>query len=120
MPNLALGSGDSLTDRRFGLQQRPGDLGHREPRDQSQGERELRSPVQCRVRAGEHHPQFVIADLVRDAPAFGAGTDVVDHGSEFLSRPDGFTAQTVQRAVARDRHDPPAGVVRHTVAGPRP
>ncbi len=50
--------------------------------------------------------------------AVGAGPDVVDHGCEFLSRPDGFASQPIQRPVAGNRHDPSARVVGHAVARP--
>ena len=120
VPNLALGPGDSLSHCGFGLQQRPGDLGHGEPGDQAQRQRQLRRPVQCGVGTGEHHPQLVVADRMRNARAVGAGADVVDHGGQFLSRTDRLAAQSVQRAVARDRDDPSAWVVRHAVARPGP
>ena len=55
---------------------------------------------------------------MRNARAIGAGADVVHHGSELLPRPDRFAPQPVQRAIARDRHDPSAGIVRYAVAGP--
>ena len=116
----ALGPGDSLSHCGFGLQQRPGDLGHGEPGDQAQGQRQLRRPVQCGVGTGEHHPQLVIADRMRNARAVGAGANVVDHGGQFLPRTDRLAAQSVQRAVARDRDDPSAWVVRDAVARPGP
>ncbi len=70
------------------------------------------------MRAGEHHPKLVVADLMRNARAVGAGANVVHHGSQLLTRPDRLAAQPVQRAIARDPHDPCTGIVRHTVAGP--
>ena len=68
------------------------------------------------MRTGEHHPQLVIADGMRRRSPLGA--DVVQHGGQFLSRTKGFTANAVERPVARDPHQPGAGVVGHAV--PRP
>ncbi len=50
--------------------------------------------------------------------AVGACPDVVDHGGELLSGPDGFAAQPVEGTVARDRHHPSARIVGHPVARP--
>ena len=69
------------------------------------------------MRAGEHHPQFVVADGIH-VDAIGARSDVVHHGREFLSRADGFASQPIKGAVAGNRHDPSAGVVGHAVARP--
>ena len=55
------------------------------------------------MRAGEHHPQLVIADPVRNARAIGAGADIVHHGGELLPRPNRFATQPVQGAITRDR-----------------
>jgi hypothetical protein len=50
--------------------------------------------------------------------AIGAGSDVVHHGCEFLSRADGFASQPIQGPVAGNRHYPSCGVVGHAVTRP--
>ena len=85
--NLLLGAGDALTHRGLALQQCAGDLGDRQTRNQPQRERQLRGALQRGVRAGEHHPQLVIADRVR-VGAVGARPDVIEHSGQFLSGTD--------------------------------
>jgi hypothetical protein len=73
------------------------------------------------MRAGDHHPQFVVAGLVRHSRAAGRnGLILAEHGGEFLSGPDRFAPQSIQRTVAGDRHDPSASVVGHAVTRPGP
>ena len=117
--NLVLGPGDSLPHRRLGLQQRPCDLGHGEPGDQPQRQRQLRRAVQRRMCAREHHPQFVVADRMHVLTFHSCAVAFRDR-SEFLARPCGFAAEAVERTVAGDRHDPAARAVGHAVARPRP
>jgi len=50
--------------------------------------------------------------------AIGAGSDIVHHGCEFLSRADGFASQPIQGPIAGNRDDPSASVVGHAVARP--
>ena len=87
VPDLGLGAGDSLTDGGLGLQQCPGDLRDGQPGNKSQSQRQLRHPVECRVGAGKHHPQLVVADGMR-VRVIGARPDLLHHGSQFLSRTD--------------------------------
>ena len=90
VPDLGLGTGDALADRGLGLQQCAGDLRHGQPGNQPQGQRELRYPVEGRVGAGEHHPQFVIANGMGFS-VIGARPDVLHipfHGRQFFSRTD--------------------------------
>ena len=90
MPNLVLGPGDSLTDRAPSVcSSRASDLGDGQPGHQPQRQRQLRLPVQRRVRAGEHHPQLVVAHRMR-VGVIGTGPDIVHHSCQFLSGTDGF------------------------------
>ena len=118
VPDLGLGPGNALPDSGFGLQQRAGDLGDGQPGHQPQRQRQLRHSVECRMRAGEHHPQLVVADRVN--VHLGARPDLVDHRGQFLSRAHRLATQSVAGAVARHGQHPSAGVVRHAVARPRP
>src|SRR5947209_8400451 len=70
------------------------------------------------MRAGEHHPELVIADWV--SVDFGPTLDVVHYGGQFLSRPQRLATQPVAGPVARHGQHPTAGVVRNAVARPYP
>ena len=83
--------------------------------------RSVSASCDCRssagMRAGEHHPQLVIANRMR-VGVIGACPDIVHDSRQFLSGTDGFAAQPVPGTVACDGHQPSAGTVGQTVAGP--
>ena len=60
--DLRLGSDEALGHGLLGDEKGPGDLGLRQPGQRPQREGNLCLQRQCRVAAGEHQPQPVIAD----------------------------------------------------------
>src|SRR5262245_14927727 len=62
--NLGLAANDTLSNRRWRRQERPGDLLGRQPADLAQRERDLRALRQRRMAAGENQAQAIIFDIL--------------------------------------------------------
>ncbi len=106
-----------LLHRRLGDQERPGDLGRRQPAQRPQGERHPRRHRQGRVAAGEDQPQPLVGDVLgvdrRDLVAR------VGVGQVELRALGGTTPHPVAGPVARHGGQPGERRVRHPVALPR-
>jgi hypothetical protein len=99
---------------RFGDEERPSDLGCRQPTEHAQRQRDLRVDRERGVAAGEDEGK----------PLVGNRAHVVlllyqlDGGEPLERRPLRLAAQPVDRAVAGGGDDPGAGIRRDAVAGP--
>ena len=121
--DLLAGAHEPLGHRRFGDQQRPGDLGDGEPAQGAEGERHLGLERQARVAAGEHQAQQVVVhDRGRDVVVLlgPVGLQVVQpcvcHRSHLLRASGDLAAQQVHRPAAGGQAQPRDGVVGHPVA----
>ena len=70
------------------------------------------------MRAGEHHPQFVVADRVDIH--LGTRLNLVQDSRQFLSGAHSLATQSIAGAVARHGEHPSAGVVWDAVTRPCP
>ncbi len=115
--DLALRPHESLRHRRLGHEERSRDLGGGQAGERAQGERDLRLDRECRVAAGEDQPE----------PVVGHAAGVVhrwwlvgheDSGLPHLLRTALRASQPIERAVARGRGQPGAGIRGHAVTRP--
>ena len=119
--DLLLRPREPLAHRRLVDEEGAGDLGHREPAEQPEGEGHLGVAGERRVAAGEDQPEPLVGD-----GAHGVGVDgvLVVEGSEHggglrVSRvAGGLPAEPVDGAVLGGRRQPRPRVGRQ--AGPRP
>ena len=118
-----LGANDALRHRRLGDQVGTGDLGGRQSRKQTQGQRNPGVARQHRVAGGEHEPQQVVLEGIVDVRR--------EIGRFARSAPLGLVAelaclslvylgatQAVDRPVLAHSHQPAARVLRHARVGP--
>ena len=113
--DLLLRAGDALRHRRLGDEEGLRDLGHGEAAEQAQGQRHPRLGCERGVAAGEDQPQPVVLDHAGRL----VGCVVGHHECRLvLGVAVGLAADPVDRAVARGRGQPAAGVGRYAVAGP--
>src|SRR4051794_25647933 len=112
--DLALRANEPLRERRFGDDEGPRDLRRRQPADEAERQGHLRVGGQRGVAAGEDQLEPLVGDhgFLVVGYLFGAGEQLR------LPRERLLAADPVDRAVARRRDDPRAGVRRCPV--PRP
>jgi hypothetical protein len=119
LTDLALGPDEALGHRGFGHQERPRDLAGREAAEGLQRQRDPRVHLQGRVAAREDQPQPVVRDRAHVLLVTSERLERLDRAElrRLLSeRP--FAPEPVDRAVARGRGDPRAGVVGDPALGP--
>ena len=113
--DLVLGPHQPLGHRRFGNQERAGDLLGRQATEQSQGERHARLWRQRRVATGEDEPNR--SSCTGPSSSSGLGRWLFGHLREELTFTR-FAAQPIERSVPRGRRDPGAGIGRHAIRRP--
>ena len=123
LADLALGPDETLGQGRLGDQERPRDLGRREPAQRPQREGDLGIEGKRRMAAGEDQPEPIVLDrhvillvgLAGPDRGFDQGlpTELIGLGCQHLRPPE-----SVDRPIAGGRRDPGAGIGRHAVARP--
>ena len=121
LPDLALGPNEALGHRRLRDEEGTGDLAGREAAEGLQRQRNSRVHPQGRVAAREDQPQPVVGDPAHVRLVSSERLERL-HDAELrrllTQRP--LTPEPVDRAVARGRRDPRAGVVGDPALGPDP
>ena len=122
--DLALGTDQSLGQRRLGDEERPGDLGSRQAAEGAQRQGHARLEGERRVTAGEDQAQPVIGDLhlvLRRArlqgPQLAFEGRLPDQGLGLLGQPPP-ASQSIDGAVPRRGRDPRARVGRDATLRP--
>ena len=118
----ALGAHDALGDRRFRLQEGPGDLAGRQAADHPQRQRGTCFAREERMTGGENEPQQLVADVIvqRGIP-IGHGLLLGHHviGDQLVFALEHPAApQMIEGAALGGRHQPGAGPLRHAHRGP--
>ena len=118
--DLLLGADDALGDGRLRQEEGARDLAGGQPADEAQGQRHLALRGQRGMAAGEDQPEAVVSDGARIVGGKRLRPRAVGLVRKRLDLAVDSTAaaQVVARAVARNRHQPGAGVVGQPVGGP--
>ena len=116
--DLALGPHEALRHRRFGDEERPGDLLGLEAAEEAERERRLGARGQRRVAAGEDQPEAVVLHRSSFRPrrvVVALGEEV---GLVLAALAGRFPPEPVDGPVAGGRDDPATGVGRRALLGP--
>ena len=116
--DLVLGAHEPLRHRRFGYEEGARDLGRRQTRERAQRERDLRLDRERRVTTREDQPEAIVFDATVVARRWIVGAGRTSPPPAVSAAPRRRAAQPVDRAVARGRREPGAGVARDAVTGP--
>jgi hypothetical protein len=115
--DLLLRARQPCRHRRLRDEERVRDVRRRDAAYEPQRERDLRFERERRMAAREDQPQPVVGDRVGVGRAGRVGARRLDQQRQLgLQRPP--AAHEVERAPPRDRRQPGAGPLRHTVACP--